>query len=303
MVVVALVQGGFLLAFLVVLKNDPAAAESSQAPSATKATETARNGNHALTRTPSRVDLAVDLDEPLMVNEPQPSAHSEPRLGAGISTLLQKAILVTMFAIYAQTYSLQTLQPFMVQGYAATCEAASDGSAATELPASACSCELNEDHTSCAAVAADCSVGSCAFGAPSAPGPSDDDLLRYMYLMQQFGDVTGRVATAVPYTPSGCVVLVLIGFVFAVSVTFITAAASPTVVATVLPGSWAMVLPLLFFLYYFTRGYVVTVLYVLVKQQSGTQTEAESLSGNMGLCGQIGAMLANAVLFVAVQLL
>ena len=64
-----------------------------------------------------------------------------------------------------------------------------------------------------------------------------------------------------------------------------------------------MVLPLLFFLYYFTRGYVVTVLYVLVKQQSGTQKEAESLSGNMGLCGQIGAMLANAVLFVAVQLL
>ena len=304
MVMVALVQVGFLLAFLVVLKNDPAATESSQTPSATSAANAARNGDHALTRTPSRADLAVDLDEPLMVDDPQPGAHSEPEhsQGTGISTWLQKAILVTMFAIYAQTYSLQTLQPFMVQGYAATCEPVSDGSAAAELPASACLCELNEDHTSCAAVAADCSVGNCAFGAPSASGPSDDDLLRYMYFMQQFGDVTGRMATTVPYTPSVLVVLVLIGLVFAVSVTFITAAASPTVVATVLPGSWAMVLPLLFFLYYFTRGYVVTVLYVLVKQQSATQKEAESMSGNMGLCGQIGAMLANAVLFVAVQL-
>ena len=61
-------------------------------------------------------------------------------------------------------------------------------------------------------------------------------------------------------------------------------------------------LPLLFFLYHFTRGYVVTVMYVLVKQKSGTQKEAESLSGSMGLCGQIGALLANAVLFIAVQL-
>ena len=308
MLIVALVQSGFLVAFLVVLKkkkkkNPAAAAEDSDAtagaPSAANARATVGGGNDAMVRTASRAGLAVDLDAPLL--DAQPELEPEPEPDITISKVLSNAILITMFAIYAQTYSLQTLQPFMVQGYTATCGAAGDGSDAGG-GGGACACELNDDHSACAPVAG-CSTSSsssCEFIAPS--GPSDDDLLRYMYLLQQLGDVAGRMATALPYEPGAAVVLMLIGFVFAVSVAFITAAAVPALVPTVLPGRWALVLPLLFFLYYFTRGYVVTVMYVLVKQKSGTQKEAESLSGSMGLCGQIGALLANAVLFIAVQL-
>lgn len=304
MVLVALVQAGFLLAFLVVLKSDPAASESSNASLAAKPSNTVDESNDtSLMRLPSRSGLAVDIDLDDNADLDQPLVPEKLGQRDGISSLLKKAILVTMFAIYAQTYSLQTLQPFMVQSYAATCDAVFDGSEDGDLEDDTCSCVLNEDHTNCIISEVDCVGNSCQLSAPSGGGPSDDDLLRYIYLMQQFGDVTGRMATAIPYKPSNSVVLVLIGFIFVVSVVFITAALASTLVATVLPGNWAMVLPLLFFLYYFTRGYVVTVLYVVVKEQSVTQKEAESMSGNMGLCGQIGAMLANAALFIAVQLL
>ena len=101
-----------------------------------------------------------------------------------------------------------------------------------------------------------------------------------------------------------------------------------------LPGELGYIFPGLFLFYYYIRGFVVTLLYIRVKQDMvrrqcsavmsaatqstnpqalqgqnrdgevlteeqarSRQEKLEELSSNMGLCGQVGAMLANLVLF------
>jgi hypothetical protein len=69
---------------------------------------------------------------------------------------------------------------------------------------------------------------------------------------------------------------------------------------TILPGDSAYLFPLAFFIYYVTRRYLVTVLYVRVKVDMARK-DSESFSSNMGLAGQIGAMLANLGLFFVIN--
>eukprot|EP01052_Picozoa_sp_SAG31_P007940 SAG31_NODE_389_length_16370_cov_4.517915_16_plen_97_part_00 len=57
----------------------------------------------------------------------------------------------------------------------------------------------------------------------------------------------------------------------------------------------------LFFAYYFTRGYLVTLLYIQVKRSIAERDDAQHFASNLGLLGQIGAILGNLVAFLLVQ--
>ena len=68
------------------------------------------------------------------------------------------------------------------------------------------------------------------------------------------------------------------------------------------PGYWSYIFPATFVVYYVTRRYLVTVLYVRVKLNM-PRKDSEDFSSNMGLAGQIGAIVANGVLFVIINIL
>lgn len=125
-------------------------------------------------------------------------------------------------------------------------------------------------------------------------------LLSLMNSFQQAGDVLGRTATAVPWVPERCPLLVMILTLLLLSVGFIAAAATSHDVPKVLTGDWQYLLPSLYFVYFFLRGYVVTVLYIWVKTRM-QRAEAEHFTGTMGNSGQAGAFFANILLFLLVQ--
>ena len=129
------------------------------------------------------------------------------------------------------------------------------------------------------------------------------DLLRYINLASQTGDVAGSgIAALLPWVPGAVALSVLTVIVLGLSSLFI-AAALPVVSAqapTMFPGHSAYIFPLAFFIYYVTRRYLVTVLYVRVKVDMARK-DSEHFSGNMGLAGQIGAMLANLGLFFVIN--
>ena len=128
--------------------------------------------------------------------------------------------------------------------------------------------------------------------------PSDDDLIRYMYTFQQLGDVAGRACAWVPWTPGRGALLAMGGVVVAISGVLVVAAADHEQVPALLPGGWSYIFPLLFFVYYLVRGYLVTALYVQAKTHSASQAKAERLAGTMGFVAQVGSFGANILLFL-----
>ena len=68
---------------------------------------------------------------------------------------------------------------------------------------------------------------------------------------------------------------------------------------SILPGTSAYALDGVVFVYYFVRGFTVTSMYVWVRENM-VQRDAERLSSNMGLLGQVGALLSNSAMFVLV---
>lgn len=127
-------------------------------------------------------------------------------------------------------------------------------------------------------------------------------LLMWMNVMQQAGDVSGRASTAVPWVPAVPTLLTMTLTVVGISIILILGAIFPAQVPLLLPVDTICVwfIPALFFMYYFLRGYVVTLLYIRVKLDT-PKAEAENFSGNMGVAGQAGALLVNIVLFVLIN--
>jgi len=132
--------------------------------------------------------------------------------------------------------------------------------------------------------------------------PDSASLLRLMNVFQQLGDVLGRVATGLPYKPGIKACGVMTVAVFGISALFIIAAAMSDSMPSIFVGGLAWLFPILFFVYYFVRGFLVTVLYVHVKLNMKPK-DAEMLAGKMGLLGQIGSLLSNLALFFLIQLL
>jgi hypothetical protein len=66
---------------------------------------------------------------------------------------------------------------------------------------------------------------------------------------------------------------------------------------SILPNKAAYTLDAIVFVYYYLRGFCVTSIYVWVKHNFA-QADAEKLSSNLGLMGQIGALISNSVMFI-----
>ena len=126
-------------------------------------------------------------------------------------------------------------------------------------------------------------------------------ILTYMNTCQQIGDVAGRVATSVPWLPGRGAIIQMLLTLLLLSGSFIVAATFSSQVPSVLTGDFWMLIPGLFFVYFFLRGYIVTVLYVRIKMGM-PRGDAEHFTSSMGASGQAGAVFANVVLFVLIQL-
>ena len=233
--------------------------------------------------------------------EPEPESESEPPAAAagagesgpqaaGLSKTQENVLVGALFIIYALTYTLPGVQPFMVKGYADSCSL--DPAANSTAQASACA--LNPELTSDPAAACVGGPGCVLHNVD----PSDDDLIRYMYTFQQLGDVAGRACAWVPWTPGRGALLAMGGVVAAISGVLVVAAADHEQVPALLPGGWSYIFPLLFFVYYLVRGYLVTALYVQAKTHSASQAKAERLAGTMGFVAQVGSCGANILLFL-----
>ena len=233
--------------------------------------------------------------------EPEPESESEPPAaagagagagesgpqGAGLSKTQENVLVGALFIIYALTYSLPGVQPFMVKGYADSCSL-------DPAANSTARCALNPELTSDPAAACVGGPGCVLHNVD----PSDDDLIRYMYTFQQIGDVAGRACAWVPWTPGRGALLAMGGVVAAISGVLVVAAACHEQVPALLPGGWSYVFPLLYFVYYLVRGYLVTALYVQAKTHSASQAKAERLAGTMGFVAQVGSFGANILLFL-----
>lgn len=147
--------------------------------------------------------------------------------------------------------------------------------------------------------------GGVGNSSPAAANTTDsalkDSVYLWMNVLQNVGDVGGRMSTGV-YTPNnfGSLVIlcvVAVGLFF----TFILATIWRSQIPIWLPGNAAYLLPFLCLVYYFVRGFLVTSTYVWVKRNFAKH-EAEKLSSNLGFLGQLGALLSNGVMFVVVQM-
>lgn len=129
-------------------------------------------------------------------------------------------------------------------------------------------------------------------------GTEQTRIVLYMQILQNCGDVIGRLATAGIYVgQSGLVVCSVI--VFGIFGFFFFIAVESHLVPEAIPGAVVVqiVLPALFGIYYFVRGLSVTTAY-LHARTFATPDEAAKLSVNMGFAGQMGAMSTAAITFV-----
>lgn len=129
-------------------------------------------------------------------------------------------------------------------------------------------------------------------------------LLLAMLVLQNAGDVLGRMSTALIKGGGG--VVLLTAWSVALVVTFfasVACAAKNAWVADALSYDTALwVLPALCGCFYFSRGLLVTALYLLARGL-GDAGVVQRLSLDMGFYGQMGALIANAVSFVLVSVL
>mmetsp|Transcript_96002 Transcript_96002/g.220096 ORF Transcript_96002/g.220096 Transcript_96002/m.220096 type:complete len:206 (-) Transcript_96002:74-691(-) len=135
------------------------------------------------------------------------------------------------------------------------------------------------------------------------PG-GQQQLLLWMQVLQNLGDVSGRVLAPQQANPTPLERLAVSVCSSTLSVCFIIlvfAAAKPSLLPLYLPYTAGQVLlPLLCFCFYFARGLLVVWLYGVARRLTTHQATAESLASTMGLCGQIGALTANGAAFVLV---
>lgn len=189
-----------MIAFVFILQRPvPQMDDGIQGPTAAPKPQTSPRRLGA--RTASRVGLGstvslnqAEEDSELGGFPPRVAPGPEP---PGMPELAQRLVLFTMFAVYALTYALPSLGPYMVQDYVSAADIHPVGGNATGTGG-----HLAKDTCS-----------KC----------DRDDLLRYMNLLQQIGDVAGRAATTLPWVPSTVPLVILAVLVFGISGLFIAA--------------------------------------------------------------------------------
>lgn len=127
--------------------------------------------------------------------------------------------------------------------------------------------------------------------------PTDrQQLLLWMLAIQNAGDVLGRLATI--FVSSKVVallpwaVLLIASFAFAVF-----GSAYPDAISSLTYEVALYALPAMCGVFYFSRGLLVTSLY-LSAQQMGEKALVQRISINMGFVGQMGALAANIITFI-----
>jgi len=184
--------------------------------------------------------------------------HGEIREGLPSWTTV-KGFEVSAFIMYASTYTLPTLLPFVAGAY---------------------------------------------------PQESQKQkLLLWMMVCQNAGDVLGRIF-APRKGSSWCIPLrtrlpQLVGLAFPLSFAAFTFGALRPVLLTehlaYHDAQW--LLPMLAFAFYFSRGVIVTSLFLTAGRLTTTKAAAEHLASSMGFLGQMGALSANIIAFSIVNFL
>eukprot|EP00930_Biecheleria_cincta_P055174 TRINITY_DN41525_c0_g1_i1.p1 TRINITY_DN41525_c0_g1~~TRINITY_DN41525_c0_g1_i1.p1 ORF type:complete len:425 (-),score=50.02 TRINITY_DN41525_c0_g1_i1:332-1606(-) len=194
-------------------------------------------------------------------NRPQTEAPAAEQgeegreVGAAKASLpmIAKLLSAGCFLVYAATYTMPTLQPFMAAGYSSETER--------------------------------------------------QQLLLLMLILQNAGDVCGRLATVL-VTGSPLVVMVWFTLLTASFCVAIFTATEHDLIANWISYPTAVILlPAVCTVYYFSRGLLVTTFYLFAKRKLGSKDLVQRASVNMGFLGQMGALLANAVAFTVVSIL
>jgi len=207
------------------------------------------------------------------------------------------------FIVYGMTYALAPMMPYVLKGY----EANSPGR--TNSSGGGVSSSMYMPYTEDGGIQdpalfylPDSALGLPSYGNGTAPAgnggcnasdsSSKDGLYRWAIVCQQIGDVSGRVSTAFG-TPKHLATLVALAVAAALLfMLFCVATAMSSSVPLWLPGNAGYVIPALLLCYYFLRGFCVTSSYVWVKMNM-PQRDAERLSSNLGMLGQVGALSGN----------
>lgn len=131
-------------------------------------------------------------------------------------------------------------------------------------------------------------------------GTEAQQLYLWMMVWQNICDVTGRLATAYVNVARRSVLLfwavMMVGTFF---IAMVGAVESSMITKSLSYNTASVVIPALTGLFYFSRGLLVTSLYLRARNFPDKLT-VERTSMNMGFCGQMGALGANAVAFVVV---
>eukprot|EP00039_Didymoeca_costata_P018848 m.335241 g.335241 ORF g.335241 m.335241 type:complete len:485 (+) comp17545_c0_seq1:149-1603(+) len=127
-----------------------------------------------------------------------------------------------------------------------------------------------------------------------------DNIYLAMNVLQNVGDVSGRLSTLLFVPKELSSLLALCGFAMMIFTTFCLATIWAYKLPVWFPGNWGYTLAVFCFTYYYVRGLLVTSTYLFVKQ-AFPRYQAENLSSNLGLAGQIGALLSNMAMFYIVQ--
>lgn len=186
---------------------------------------------------------AVDEnDEAELAPPPPPAAVEIPASG--------RLYLVFNFVLYAATYTIPTMQPFMISAYS---------------------------------------------------GADYKQLYMQIQFAQNAGDVTGRLATACVSANPGVLmvwtVVLVATFGMMLLLVFLPDLITDTISAEVHVASAVTIT--ITALYYFARGLLVTSLYLRARKMP--DAISKYLGVNMGFYGQMGAMGANLVTFILVN--
>lgn len=130
---------------------------------------------------------------------------------------------------------------------------------------------------------------------------TQQQLLLLLLILQNTGDVLGRLGTAcIENLRERAAMTALLS-----AATFQIGTFTGLIALCILPASVSAgftmyrqyILAVCCFCFYFSRGFLVTSLYLRARKLEN----AEALASNMGFAGQMGALLSNAVMFVLVN--
>ncbi|CAK9073355.1 unnamed protein product [Durusdinium trenchii] len=160
-----------------------------------------------------------------------------------------KVLMAGCFVVYATTYTMPTLMPFMAGHFTNSTES--------------------------------------------------QQLLLWMQVLQNAGDVLGRLATALVRENR---LVLTIWMVLLVASFLVSVLTSVQDVSKWFQYQFAILaMPLTCGLFYFSRGLLVTTFY-LYARGIGPKEQVQEITENMGFCGQMGALIANFAAFVLVSI-